>query len=278
MAGSRGRGCWSAAVREAFLASLSQNGGVRGSCAAVGMTVASVYQLRKRDAEFAGAWDAALERARAARAARLSAAIARNPALPDHRLRRDGWTEARQKIFLRALAETGCVRDACKRATISNVSAYRLRNRAAAFARAWDRALAKAAPTIEQAAFERAVQGWDEVVTRDGRELSRRRRYSDGLLRLLVERNILADGGTRRGEAPTQKELVERAQKAAYEAGGFFSTKASRESAEKSLLKKLDGLAKRIRMEEGAEKAARPARPDARLLLPGPERDGSRSD
>ena len=275
MAGSRGRGRWSAVVRAAFLASLSQNGGVRGSCAAVGMTVASVYQLRNRDAEFAAAWDAALERARAVRAARQSALVPRNASLPGYRIRRDGWTEARQKTFLRALSETGCVRDACVRAVISSTSAYRLRSAQPDFARAWERALAKAAPTIEQAAFERAVHGWDEVVTRDGRELSRRRRYSDSLLRLLMERGMLADGLKRRGEPPTQKELVERAQKAAYAAGGFFATKASREAAEKSLLKKLDGLAKRMRMEE-EEKAekTRAAEPEAQLRLTGPSARG----
>jgi hypothetical protein len=164
---------------------------------------------------------------------------------------------------------------------ISSTSAYRLRNAQPDFARAWERALAKAAPTIEQAAFERAVHGWDEVVTREGREISRKRRYSDSVLRLLLERAMLAEGLKRGAAPPTQKELLERAQKAAYAAGGFFATKASREAAEKSLLKKLDGLAKRMRMEEEekaekAEKAARAARTaeDGPLLLPGPRARG----
>jgi hypothetical protein len=278
------------AVREAFLASLSQNGGVRGSCAAVGMTVASVYQLRKRDSEFESAWDAALERARAARAARQSALVPRNPSLPGHRIRHDGWTEARQKTFLRALAETGCVRDACARAAISNVSAYRLRNAQPDFARAWERALAKAAPTVEQAAFERAVQGWDEVVTRDGREVSRRRRYSDSLLRLLLQRG---DPGARRAGASAEAgaETASDPGRPIVSSRRFVGRRiATEEETNAVLIKRLDILEREIRAKQARADAVRhaaqweswqdgwrkwgtgQARPRPQLLLPAPAR------
>jgi len=105
-----------------------------------------------------------------------------------YRVRHDGWTPQRQRAFLRALGETGCVRDACARARISTTSAYRMRRRSEAFDRAWRRALAKVAPTIEQAAFERAVNGWEEPVWHGGKIVGHRRRYSDGLLRLLLTR------------------------------------------------------------------------------------------
>lgn len=105
-----------------------------------------------------------------------------------YRVRHDGWTPQRQRAFLRALSETGCVRDACARARISTTSAYRMRRRSEAFDRAWRRALAKVAPTIEQAAFERAVNGWEEPVWHGGKIVGHRRRYSDGLLRLLLTR------------------------------------------------------------------------------------------
>ncbi|MDJ0275560.1 hypothetical protein QLH51_01900 [Sphingomonas sp. 2R-10] len=62
------------------------------------------------------------------------------------------------------------------------------------FARAWDRALAKVAPTIEQAAFERAVLGWDEPVWHGGTIVGRRRRYSDSFVRPLLSRGG-CDGG-----------------------------------------------------------------------------------
>lgn len=105
-----------------------------------------------------------------------------------YRVRHDGWTPQRQRAFLRALSETGCVRDACARARISTTSAYRMRRRSEAFDRAWRRALAKVAPTIEQAAFQRAVNGWEEPVWHGGKIVGHRRRYSDGLLRLLLTR------------------------------------------------------------------------------------------
>lgn len=84
------------------------------------------------------------------------------------RMRHDGRTPARQRTFLRALSEIGCVRDACARAGISNTSAYRMKKRSVPFSRAWDRALAKAMPTIEQAAYERAVIGWEEPIVQGG--------------------------------------------------------------------------------------------------------------
>lgn len=60
------------------------------------------------------------------------------------RTRADGWTPARQARFIGWLAQTGCVREAARRAGCSRESAYRLRRRAGAesFAHAWDAALA----------------------------------------------------------------------------------------------------------------------------------------
>lgn len=287
MAGSMGRGRWSAAVREAFLAALAQQGRVKHACAAVGLAVASAYQLRGRDPDFAAGWDAALERAREARAARQSALVPRNPLLPDYRIRRDGWTEARQKIFLRALGETGCVRDACARAAISSVSAYRLRGREPDFARAWQRAIDKAMPTIQQAAFARAVEGWDEVVTRNGQELSRRRRYSDSLLRLLIQRGDL-DG--KRAQAAAGAEPEPARQRSA--GGRRFVEKrvATEEETNAVLLKKLSVLERQVRERQDRVHAARceaqwrqwrecwrrwgvQAAPRPPLLLTGPDRD-----
>ena len=60
-----------------------------------------------------------------------------------HRIRRDGWTALRRRAFLRALGETGSVRDACARVQVSRVSAYALKRRCEAFATAWERALAE---------------------------------------------------------------------------------------------------------------------------------------
>lgn len=59
------------------------------------------------------------------------------------RYRRDGWTPARQRRFIAALAECGCVLEACRRTGKSAEAAYRLWRRpdAAGFRAAWDAAL-----------------------------------------------------------------------------------------------------------------------------------------
>lgn len=60
------------------------------------------------------------------------------------RARKDGWTEERQRTFIRVLAETRCIGAAASAAGMSRESAYRLRRRkgAESFARAWDSILA----------------------------------------------------------------------------------------------------------------------------------------
>lgn len=54
------------------------------------------------------------------------------------------WTPARQRIFIVALSETGCVNRAARAAGMSRSSAHRLRARLAGtpFDRAWGHALA----------------------------------------------------------------------------------------------------------------------------------------
>lgn len=256
MAGEFGRQRWSGAVREAFLRGLAAHGSVRRACRETGMSTAGAYGVRRRDAGFAKLWEKAVARAGGERAARLAEAAGkagrRDGMFGDYRTRRDGWTEMRTRIFLRALAETGCVRDACARARISSVSAYRMRQRDAKFARAWERALDEAAPTLEQAAFERAVEGWDEVVWKDGVEVSRKRRYSDALLRFLIERGVA--GQPRRNAS--QKELVAFAQTAAKAAGGFFGQRARPEDTDAAIMRNLD-MIDRHRAMVAAEEARR---------------------
>lgn len=61
-------------------------------------------------------------------------------------IRRDGWTPARQLVFLDALARTRSVTAAARAAGMSRESAHRLRNRrdGALFAAIWDMAVAPA--------------------------------------------------------------------------------------------------------------------------------------
>ena len=258
MAGEFGRQRWTGAVREAFLRGVAAHGSVRRACRETGMSIAGAYHVRRTDADFARLWEKAVARAGAERLARLAEAAARaqrrrGGMFGDYRMRRDGWIEPRTRVFLRALSETGCVRDACARARISSTSAYRMRAREPKFAAAWEKALDEAAPTLEQAAWERAVEGWDEVVWKDGVEVSRKRRYSDALLRFLLSR------GTP-GQAPrgaSQKALVALAVQAAKAAGGFFGQRADPEDTNAAILKKLDMIDRARALE--AEAAAREA-------------------
>jgi hypothetical protein len=56
--------------------------------------------------------------------------LADSRAVPQTRVRHDGWTATRQRTFLSALAETGCISEACAHAGVSSRSVYRLRQRA----------------------------------------------------------------------------------------------------------------------------------------------------
>lgn len=111
------------------------------------------------------------------------------------RYRHDGVTPARQTLFLARLRETGCVADAARTAGISANSARRAKKRIPEFADKWDMALLEERPVLRQAAFERAVFGVDEPVVSGGKLLGTRRRYSDGLLRLLLEHDAGRRGG-----------------------------------------------------------------------------------
>ncbi|MDG2533666.1 hypothetical protein P6144_08415 [Sphingomonas sp. HITSZ_GF] len=79
--------------------------------------------------------------------------------VPMARNRKDGWTPARQRIFLAALSTTGLVARAARAAEMGVTSAYALRKRkgAESFAAAWDQ--------VEREARERALAWVIEHVT-----------------------------------------------------------------------------------------------------------------
>jgi hypothetical protein len=104
------------------------------------------------------------------------------------------WTAARQQAFLEALADSGSVAQACRRAGMSRTAAYRLRRHpdAADFRAAWDLALSEAWDQVEHVALERALHGEEEVIERSGAETVIRRRPCDA--RLLVRLLERAEG------------------------------------------------------------------------------------
>ncbi len=118
-----------------------------------------------------------------------------NPFMPGLRVREDGWTVARTRTFLALLAQTGCVADAARVAGVSTTSVNRSRKLFAPFDRACAEALAKALRGLEAVAYQRAVEGREIVILRDGKEVERRIVPSDSLLGLLLKRGDLRGGG-----------------------------------------------------------------------------------
>lgn len=71
--------------------------------------------------------------------------------------------------FLRAFARTGSVSVACRMAGVARRSVYRWRDRDADFRRRWEAARARAGELIRDSVMERALQGEERPVWRDGR-------------------------------------------------------------------------------------------------------------
>lgn len=77
------------------------------------------------------------------------------------RARRDGWTEARQRDFIAALARIGSVSTAARHVGKTRRSAYKLRERPGAegFAAAWDEAADRGRFNLQDHVIDRALNG-----------------------------------------------------------------------------------------------------------------------
>ena len=98
--------------------------------------------------------------------------------------RHDGWTPERQRTFIGALADTGCVSRAAKAAGMASEGAYMLRRQPGAedFCRAWTQALDRGVQRLRDIAFERAIEGVPVPIFQYGRQVGERRQYNDRLL------------------------------------------------------------------------------------------------
>jgi hypothetical protein len=96
----------------------------------------------------------------------------------------DGWTPERQRAFIAALAETGCVTRAAAMVNMSQANCYTLRRAPGAeeFRRAWDAALDFGLKRLKDIAFERAIEGYLVPVFVAGKLMGFRRRHNDALL------------------------------------------------------------------------------------------------
>jgi hypothetical protein len=128
--------------------------------------------------------------------------------------RHDAFTEPRKHAVLRALAKTGCILDAARAAGVSPRTVYRHQESDPHFAEHCRIALAMAATPIELTAWQRAVEGVEQEFACGG-EVHVRRRYSDGLLRLLLQganpKKYGAHAGfTRKRLAKAERKQIER--------------------------------------------------------------------
>ena len=132
-------------------------------------------------------------------------------ALDDSRKRLAGWSAERQCVFLQHLAETGSIHLASSAARLSARSAYRLRTRSPAFARAWDTALQLSVGRLAAIVFDRAINGRVEQIYQDGDLVGERRVPSDRLLTWLLARldpKRFALPWEQRGDGDPQAEAV----------------------------------------------------------------------
>ena len=110
-------------------------------------------------------------------------------ALPDFtpvplRYRHDGWTPERQRAFIEALADTGCVSRATAIVNMSLEGVYYLRRQKGAeeFRAAWNAALDFGVQKLKDIAFERAIEGEMIPVFEKGKLMGYRRKRNDRLL------------------------------------------------------------------------------------------------
>lgn len=105
---------------------------------------------------------------------------------PPRRARHDAFTPARRAKFLKRLAKYGCLTDAARKTGVSRRTVYNHQNGDEAFARDCAHAVRMSGSGMEQAAWERAVEGVDQPFACGG-QVYVRKRYSDSLLRLLLQ-------------------------------------------------------------------------------------------
>lgn len=209
-----------------------------------------------------------------------------NPAAPftpvPVRPRHDGWTAARQEAFIRTLAETANVEEACAAVGMSPRSAYTLRARADAgsFRQAWDVALDYGVHRLADAMMGRALHGVAVPIFYQGEQIGERRRYDERLGMFILRARAperygkWREGMVAKREHPDGAALVLQRALAAL-AQDNLADEAGRPRPERPPLKPMllaDDPAEREAMDEARdreEEAARRTRFDAYLRTLG---------
>ncbi len=108
--------------------------------------------------------------------------------VPRRKPRHDGWTPERQRAFVEALADTGCVQIAARMVNMSPESAYMLRRAPGAegFRKAWEAAQGLGLQVVKDEAFHRAMHGQLVPVFVAGKLIGFRRKKNDRLLMFIL--------------------------------------------------------------------------------------------
>lgn len=119
--------------------------------------------------------------------------------VPRQYYRHDGWTPERQRAFIGALADTGCVSRAARMVNMAQANCYTLRRAPGAeeFRAAWDAALDCGLAQLKDIAFERAIEGELVPVFVNGKHMGFRRKRNDALLMFCL-RHYGKDAGGKR--------------------------------------------------------------------------------
>ncbi len=92
--------------------------------------------------------------------------------------------------FLRHLLETANVSEAAARLKITRSRFYEQRQKDPAFCQAWAEAVGATTDRLEAEAIRRAVDGVEEPYFYQGRECGRVRKYSDPLMKFLLQHRL----------------------------------------------------------------------------------------
>ncbi len=207
------RGVW----KRKFIEELRRSGLVRDACLAANIAPQTAYQARKKSMAhrangktnahdgFASEWDAAIQEAveREAKPFVIRHAATTREILPQSeqekkqrpRLPQASWHDK----FLAELRVRGIVKDAARAAHINLSTAYAARRKAlsveatrrvastANFASRWDEAVEEAVERMDEEAWRRGYDGYNDPVYYRGRLVGDIKRYSDKLLILLLK-------------------------------------------------------------------------------------------
>lgn len=113
--------------------------------------------------------------------------------------------QAKRKKFLAALAQGDSVAGACRASGIARRTAYRWRVGDDDFLEAWEDAIDEGTDLLEDEARRRAVEGVEQPVMYQGKQVATVRKHSDPLLIFLLKGRrpeVFGEGGGRQRRPP----------------------------------------------------------------------------